>query len=319
MHSDRSTAVIITARNAAATAVRAIESALAQGPVSEVVFVDDGSTDATSEVAAATDDGTGRLKIIRLSENRGPAHGRNTAIAASSAPFLCILDADDFMGEGRIDALFEAGAEGEWDLLADDQLFCEGPDPDRVFDRLLAEGAPVPFDLDLSAFAVGNLPRRDRPRRELGFLKPLIRRAFVDAHAIRYDERLRLGEDLLYYARCLIEGGRFRVVPACGYYAVQYPGSLSGHHRTEDVARLHEALVAFEAEQRGLGRSVGALPRYTRSTRNNLALRRALDMKRQAGWPGLLKAVRESPASLPYIFARVAQDKLSPAPARRPA
>lgn len=308
MIADRSTAVIITAKDAEATAAKAVASALAQAVVSEVVFVDDGSRDGTASAARAADDGSGRLKLIRLAENRGPAHGRNVAIEASTAPFLCILDADDFMTAGRLERMFELGG-GRWDLLADDLLFCDGPDETRVFDRLLPPTLAPPHDLTLSEFGLGNLPRRDRPRRELGFLKPVIRRGFLDAHAIRYDERLRLGEDLLVYARCLIGGARFRLVEACGYCAVQYGQSLSAHHATRDVANLYEALLEFEADAARAGRPIGGLKAYVRSTRDNLALRRVLDARRERGWGGVLDALKASPESLPYILRRIARDK----------
>jgi succinoglycan biosynthesis protein ExoU len=308
MIGDRSTAVIITAKDAEHTAAKAVASALAQAVVSEVVFVDDGSRDATSAAARDADDGSGRLRLIRLDENRGPAHGRNVAIEASRAPFLCILDADDFMTPGRLQRLYDLGG-GGWDLLADDLLFCDGPDETRVFDRLLPATFEPPHDLTLSEFGLGNLPRRDRPRRELGFLKPVIRRSFLDAHAIRYDERLRLGEDLLVYARCLLEGARFRLVDACGYCAVQHVQSLSARHTTQDVANLYEALLEFRQEAARAGRPIGGLARYIRSTRNNLALRRALDGRRERGWRGLLEAVKAAPESLPYVLGRIARDK----------
>jgi succinoglycan biosynthesis protein ExoU len=53
----RNTAVIITAKDAEGTAPAAVDSALAQSMVSEVVFVDDGSRDNTAAVAQACDDG----------------------------------------------------------------------------------------------------------------------------------------------------------------------------------------------------------------------------------------------------------------------
>jgi succinoglycan biosynthesis protein ExoU len=315
--SDRSTAIIITAKDAQATAAKAVASALAQPLATEVVFVDDGSRDGTAAAAASVDDGSGRLRLIRLPQNRGPAHGRNVAIEASRAPFLCILDADDFMTDGRLERLFDTGGY-EWDLLADDLLFCEGPHETRVCDRLFPPGFALPHALTLSEFGRGNLPSKARPRRELGFLKPLIRREFLDAHRLRYDERLRLGEDLLLYAQCLMRGARFRLIPACGYCAVQYAGSLSGHHRTQDIALLDEALSEFAAEAQARGQPIGDLALYIRSTRNNLALRRALDGRRERGWRGFADAVKAAPGSLPFVLGRIVEDKVGAVAKRRP-
>lgn len=88
--------VIIAAKNASDTIDIAIRSALAEPEVGEVVVIDDGSTDTTSDVAHAADDGTGRLRVVRFDVNRGPSAARNHAISISSAPLISILDADDF-------------------------------------------------------------------------------------------------------------------------------------------------------------------------------------------------------------------------------
>ena len=307
-----SVAVIITAKDAAQTCALAVRSALAQRPVTEVIFVDDGSRDGTLEVARSADDGSGRLKPIRLDKNQGPARGRNLAIEAASADYLCILDADDFLGERRIEQMFALGGQG-WDLLADELIFASGPDPSTAFERQFDGNYVLPHDLTLSQFAIGNLPRKDRYRRELGFLKPVIRRAFVAQHGIRYDERLRLGEDLLYYAECLLHGAVFRMVETCGYYAVQSPHSLSAQHRAGDIAALLTALEEFEARGARDGLDIGLTPRYTENVRRNLALRCALDRKREGGWRGFATALREHPASARFVVRHLVWAKLQTA------
>ncbi len=88
--------VIIAAKNASDTIDIAIRSALVEPEVAEVMVIDDGSTDTTSDVAHAADDGTGRLRVVRFDVNRGPSAARNHAISISSAPLISILDADDF-------------------------------------------------------------------------------------------------------------------------------------------------------------------------------------------------------------------------------
>jgi len=309
----RNTAVIITAKDAEGTAPAAVDSALAQSMVSEVVFVDDGSRDNTAAVAQACDDGSGRLKVIRLDQNRGPAHGRNVGIEASSAPIICILDADDFMAPDRIKRMLDAGG-SDWDLLADNLLFTQSVNPPVVFDQLIVDDAPFPRDLTLAEFAVGNLPIKARYRRELGFLKPLIRRSLLDEKQIRYDERLRLGEDFVLYAECIISGGRFRILEACGYYAVQSPQSLSGLHRTDDIARLYSALLGLQqkANEVGQGQDIAAC---IQSTRRNLAVRQALDAKRQAGWPGFFKSLSAKPDTAPHVLGKLIRDKWAARPA----
>lgn len=306
-------AVIIAAKDAAETAAVAVRSALAQTLAAEVVFVDDGSSDATCDVARSCDDGSGRLQVIRLETNRGPSVARNLAIETSRAPYFCILDADDFLGPDRLSRMF-AAANGPWDLLADDIQFCAEMRAETCFGQLLPDDFGGPRTIDLAEFIDGNLPRPDRHRRELGFLKPVIRRATAERLGVRYDERLRLGEDVLFYARLLVGGAVFRVVGPCGYYAVQHPGSLSARHRTRDIAALYAALVELRHEA---PEAAPALAGYIRTTRNNLALRDALDRKRIGGWSGFLGALTERPDCVPHILRTVARDKLG-ATARAP-
>ena len=80
--------VVIAAKNASPTIARAIRSALRERRVAEVVVVDDGSTDGTAETSRAADDGSGRLRVLSLDTNRGPAFARNHAIANSTAPMI---------------------------------------------------------------------------------------------------------------------------------------------------------------------------------------------------------------------------------------
>src|SRR5690606_37601865 len=93
----------------------------------------------------------------------------------------------------------------------------------------------------------GNISRRGAPRGELGFLKPVMRRAFLDAHGLRYREEMRLGEDYELYVRALANGARYTVIESCGYGALVRETSLSGRHRTQDLAALHAAERAILA------------------------------------------------------------------------
>src|SRR5262249_20890106 len=95
--------------------------------------------------------------------------------------------------------------------------------------------------LSFEQFVRGNVTRRGLLRRELGFLKPLIRRAFLDRHRLRYDERLRLGEDYALYARALAAGARFLLIPAEGYVSVMRDDSISSRHSREDLELLRDS------------------------------------------------------------------------------
>jgi succinoglycan biosynthesis protein ExoU len=233
--------VIVAAWRAADTIGRAVASALAQPETAEVIVIDDASGDAgaTLSAARAADDGSGRLNVIELATNGGPARARNAAVTASQAQWLCVLDSDDYLEPGRLAALLK-DADGH-DFVADDLIqVIAGADRSTGRPMWFVDN-PAARDISLAFFVSTNIPRASRYRRELGFLKPLMRRSFLDRHALRYDEAMRLGEDYDLYVRALAAGARFRLIPAAGYVSVMRGDSLSARHGRNDLAALEAA------------------------------------------------------------------------------
>lgn len=94
-------AVIIPAFNASATLRQAVDSVLAQTYAPhEIIVIDDGSTDATAQVARSY--GT-RVTLISQG-NSGVSAARNAGARAANAEWLCFLDADDWYYPERLAA-----------------------------------------------------------------------------------------------------------------------------------------------------------------------------------------------------------------------
>jgi succinoglycan biosynthesis protein ExoU len=312
MTSPATVCVVIAAKNAAATIARAIGSALREDHVQEVIVVNDGSTDGTAKVSREADDGSGRLRVLSLDVNRGPAFARNQAIAHSSAPLIAILDADDFYLAGRFDGLVDGD---DWDFVADNIVFIDGRAD--VVEPAVPDFESAPRFLDLQGFVEGNISKRGASRGEIGFLKPVMRRAFLERHGLRYKEELRLGEDYDLYARALVKGARYKIVHGCGYGAVVRPDSLSGRHRTLDLKRLYEADQSILADPGLPAESAAVLRRHERHIRGRYELRRFLDIKAEAGiWQAGLYALA-NPSAMPAIVGGVTADKLAAFKARR--
>ena len=309
--------VVIAAWNAAATIGRAIDSALAEPEVAEVRVIDDASTDATAAVARRHDDGSGRLVVTTLASNAGPSAARNIAIADSRAPLLAILDADDFFLPGRFAALLAVPG---WDLIADNIVFVDerdAADPDRA---AIAAHRIVPRLLSAAAFVDGCITRRGRYKGELGFLKPVLSRAFLDAHGLRYAEEMRLSEDYDLYVRALIAGARFRLAAGCHYVAVERGDSLSSAHGERELA-MAEAAAARLLGEAGDDRELrGALHRHHAQIARKRRHRTLLARKRVVGMVAALREQAREPAQLLGVLSDIARDKVDAVmPARRPA
>jgi glycosyltransferase involved in cell wall biosynthesis len=92
--------VIIPAYNHAHCIGDAIASALAQKEMdfwggTEIIVVDDASTDDTPQVLAKLQETTPNLKVIRHDVNKGASAARNTGIDAANGDHLAFLDSDD--------------------------------------------------------------------------------------------------------------------------------------------------------------------------------------------------------------------------------
>lgn len=100
--------VIMPLYNKRQYVLRSIQSIEEQTyPNWELIIVDDGSTDGSSELVPRRND---RIKLFRQ-ENRGPAAARNKAVQSASGDFLAFIDADDcyypFKLEKEIDLLWK--------------------------------------------------------------------------------------------------------------------------------------------------------------------------------------------------------------------
>lgn len=237
-----SVSVIMPAYNATPTIKRAIDSALSQtfGEV-EVIVVDDCSRDGTPEYVRSTYAGDSRVRVLVQPSNGGPSRARNAAIAASSADWVALLDADDAWLPDRLEVLLKSA---DADLIADNLLAYDA-EADLITGPFFHTAEDGEIDLvRLLRTAVGF---------DFGYLKPLMRRSFLATHAIAYSETLRHGEDLVMYTRCLCEGARFQVLNYAGYVYTMPFGKVSrtasAHsHTRHDPDALREALLAMKQE-----------------------------------------------------------------------
>jgi glycosyltransferase involved in cell wall biosynthesis len=85
--------VLIPVYNEEQTLGRLLDAVEERPEVSELVIVDDGSTDGTSEILEARDF-KGNVQIIRHERNRGKGAALRTAIAAATGDVALVQDAD---------------------------------------------------------------------------------------------------------------------------------------------------------------------------------------------------------------------------------
>jgi FkbM family methyltransferase len=96
MTADPLVTVVIPCRNAADCLPRAVHSVLAQShPATEIIIVDDASTDHTRAVAGTLSRHSPGIRVIELPVNGGVAGARNAGLREAAGKYVCFLDADD--------------------------------------------------------------------------------------------------------------------------------------------------------------------------------------------------------------------------------
>jgi GT2 family glycosyltransferase len=195
----------------------------------EILVVDDGSRDGSWPFLLSLAAADPRIRPLRRLTPGGVSRARNLAMSQARGRWIALLDADDLWLPDRLERLVPRAEALGADLLADDLLlrdFATGASLGRMF----GPQAIPHHALGPAEFVLRDMPDAppDGPGA-IGFAKPLIRRAFLEAHGIAFDPELSGSEDVAFYFACVAAGARFLMVEEALYVYRQRQRSLSRH------------------------------------------------------------------------------------------
>ncbi len=241
--------IVIPCYNAERFVEATLQSARAQTVTdTEIVCVDDGSTDGTLALLqqiAQTDE---RIRVI-TQQNGGEGPARDAGRAAATGDWLYFLDADDFMQPTLLEEAIARGEQTEADVVIfktqelDDQTG-EIRDFKYCFEVEWLDG--------LEVFCPLEHPTRIFNSFQNWVHNKLFRGSFVREHGLEF-QHVRRSADLLFTCRALSEASRIALLDRqLHLYRVNNPHSALF---TSDVAPLdfYEGFLALRAtlEERG--------------------------------------------------------------------
>lgn len=199
----------------------------------EIIIIDDGSSDSSPEIASAFARQDSRIRVLTRKTRSGPGSARNDGLAAARGRWIAILDSDDMMHPSRLEQLVSEAEATNADLAADDLLIFQESAPPA---SLLSERQRKLDWISAADFIASNRLHSREPA--LGYLKPLIRTAFLRAHNISYNPDLLIGEDYDLVVQLLARGARFRLLDTLGYFYRKHSHSISHRMSGENIAQL---------------------------------------------------------------------------------
>ena len=160
----------------------------------EIVIVDDGSTDGSASICREYAERDSRILLI-FKENGGLASARQAALEAANGRFFCACDADDWAEPTMYDTLYRKAMETNADIVMCD-YWCEYPDGKQTEKKYQYELIKRKDLLD--ALLNGRFPK--------AVWNKLIRRDFLKANHLSWEQGIDMGEDFLLTMKMLLVG-----------------------------------------------------------------------------------------------------------------
>ncbi|WP_338885330.1 glycosyltransferase family 2 protein [Xenorhabdus sp. TH1] len=191
MDNNKLVSIIIPAYNAQTCISRAINSVINQTYKNiEIIIINDGSMDKTIDICKDYAKNYKNIKYVSQ-ENKGVSSARNKGLYLSTGYYICFLDSDDTYEPSFIERLIE-----KMELNNSDFSYClfNKLHKDRKLEASKSYQNSHNITLDFLNFDYFDI------------CCLLIRNNFLKEKRITFDEKLPIGEDVLFILECICHG-----------------------------------------------------------------------------------------------------------------
>lgn len=211
--------IIVPVHDAAGNLDRCIASILAQDIDDfELILVDDGSTDGSSEICDEAARRDGRVRVIHQ-QNAGVSVARNRALDIARGTYLQFVDADDWIAVEASRLLVRAAEKTGADMVVSDFF--------RVVDKLASRKGDIDLDRPITPVEYADFMIEHPADYYYGVVwNKLFRRDIVEAHHLRMDPELSWCEDFIFNMEYIVHTSLIYPLRVPIYYYVKTKGSL---------------------------------------------------------------------------------------------
>jgi FkbM family methyltransferase len=219
----------------------------------EIIVVNDASSDRCAEIIDEYKSAYPSLKIITCSSNKGLASVRNIGLRAATGQYVAFADGDDWVDVKMCEVLYRHAKENRAEVvIADATVFSEDT---KTFGHFFDQHVRQTLDPRLRTATFG---RQTEPRVLL--LEPvawskLYERAFLQQHAIQFEDGMNSYEDICFHFSVLLKAKRICLIDdRLFYYRQNRPGQISGRTSRKIFEvfavfnKIHENLTAWKVD-----------------------------------------------------------------------
>ena len=198
--------VIVPIYNAEKYIHRCIDSILAQSYTDyELLLIDDGSPDGCGAICDAYAAKDSRVRVFHK-ENGGVSSARNLGLDNAQGEWITFVDIDDYLHPEFLSSLYAqndtdlvvgsfqlVGSDEKWDVVLENRFYDRAKLGDSVFELLIKVNFQTPWG-------------------------KLFKRNLLNAHQLRFDDKMIANEDFLFVLNYLLYVQSLRTSAASGYY-----------------------------------------------------------------------------------------------------
>ena len=223
--------VIVPCFNAERYLSVCLESLKAQrSPEIEMIFIDDGSTDATGAILDAFARKEPRAKVLHI-HNSGVSAARNWGISQASGRYIAFVDADDALEENGLAILYQGAMRSGAQITSANHV---------LFDMARSQRIPVQIEpvVQQPSEIVKEIIHMHRIYNNI-WNKLYDRELFADG--LRLDESVRIGEDALLNLQLYLRAHKVVHLPESTYvYRVHSQSAMAS---IREYAEAHQPML----------------------------------------------------------------------------
>ncbi len=180
----------------------------------EIILVDDGSGDYSSQICDQYEQKDSRIKVIHQ-KNKGLPSARNSGMDLMQGDFFTFVDADDWIRKDCIELLYQEQQKTNADLITSSFYY--------AFDSHIIEKRFIPLNLPVN-LPPGQFLFSLLKQQNFFAWNKLYRRSWVANN--RFDPRYSIAEDWYFVSHMSKKAGRLAHVKSPLYFYYQRPSSL---------------------------------------------------------------------------------------------